>query len=908
MASALVQSHDHQLRVPTAPASVGPILRKTTRLRQLPPPNLSTSSEQQKVPKRTPKRRPASQESEIAVRCAKSPARRAQSIMQAPRSLAGGASGVTYTKTGRISKAKKGLKVHKCEVRGCNKVFSRAEHLRRHAQNHAPKGLPCEHPGCGKAFARPDLLKRHRERHETEDMSPRRSSCNSNTSTSSSDAFTGPIGSVSSMVDAPIDHSVAPSAQFQPSYDVFAEPVSITSAPKPTYSLSLEDNLDPSLTGPPDGRSSHRSDSFQDNQWNDERRLSSYASSESPAQNSFGIQLSVPSFPPGERTRSPSSSSAPDSWYPYPIATSRTPASPMSPITPYYWPPNTSGPELSLSHPVDLPFATSTTFSLSSPLDAHLNIDASPFPCPTSYADIDSAELVGLMGAAQSLMDGRSHNARQYFNLYWEHFHHLLPILHKPTITSEVPPPLLRAAMMVIGAQYSEDRSAKETVRPLHDACVKMIGMRDKASSRPLRTCDKQATLLVEYYSQFRGKRATRGLSKAFVDVYTSLLQDDEVTSPHTLDTLEDPAQGEHRWQEWVEIATKHRLFQACITLDCQQSALLGRVRPMPDIDFLNLPLSSSAALWEASSLEQWISLKSQTGGRPSTVSDAYEAFSSHHIPSHYTLDAFQSRFLISALYFAGVADQKLVFWPYSQVIDESSCVQLPYHAAMLARNTPIRSLLGVTGESWIPSERLARDKYTEAKLELRVWVEEAANRSFFLANDLIQASMTVDGRSVRIAARHALCLLRIAMDQPPEQSDLVDDYAVYEAVLVLWAITYVGLGRHARARPQVTNNAAAGFGAVNFEGPPGAVARDTVLTFLRRAELLLDRPVRDGSPRWPDTASVLIEWRRGVDAALRWVRLRLCGNERKTLGELMNGSVRVLEELIARGWAEGWF
>lgn len=69
---------------------------------------------------------------------------------------------VVYTKTGRISKAKKGLKVHVCEE--CGRSFTRAEHLRRHQKNHGPNQVRCEL--CGKVFFRADLLQRHLERHK----------------------------------------------------------------------------------------------------------------------------------------------------------------------------------------------------------------------------------------------------------------------------------------------------------------------------------------------------------------------------------------------------------------------------------------------------------------------------------------------------------------------------------------------------------------------------------------------------------------------------------------------------------------------------------------------------------------------------------------------------------------------
>ncbi|KAL4921654.1 hypothetical protein BDW62DRAFT_174167 [Aspergillus aurantiobrunneus] len=77
---------------------------------------------------------------------------------------------ITYTPTThRISKAKKGKRVHACEYPGCQKVFTRAEHKRRHELNHNPEALyRCTQSGCKKSFHRPDLLARHMERHELE--------------------------------------------------------------------------------------------------------------------------------------------------------------------------------------------------------------------------------------------------------------------------------------------------------------------------------------------------------------------------------------------------------------------------------------------------------------------------------------------------------------------------------------------------------------------------------------------------------------------------------------------------------------------------------------------------------------------------------------------------------------------
>ncbi|KAK7755114.1 hypothetical protein SLS62_002929 [Diatrype stigma] len=53
-----------------------------------------------------------------------------------------------------------------CTWPGCDKIYSRAEHLQRHQLNHEPKEIyKCDVPDCNQMFVRPDLLTRHKRRH-----------------------------------------------------------------------------------------------------------------------------------------------------------------------------------------------------------------------------------------------------------------------------------------------------------------------------------------------------------------------------------------------------------------------------------------------------------------------------------------------------------------------------------------------------------------------------------------------------------------------------------------------------------------------------------------------------------------------------------------------------------------------
>ncbi|KAK1981020.1 hypothetical protein LZ30DRAFT_689516 [Colletotrichum cereale] len=59
-------------------------------------------------------------------------------------------------------------KTFTCTYPGCERRFTRAEHMQRHALNHMPGGLSCDL--CSAHFKRPDLLKRHMDRHRQKDL------------------------------------------------------------------------------------------------------------------------------------------------------------------------------------------------------------------------------------------------------------------------------------------------------------------------------------------------------------------------------------------------------------------------------------------------------------------------------------------------------------------------------------------------------------------------------------------------------------------------------------------------------------------------------------------------------------------------------------------------------------------
>jgi hypothetical protein len=96
---------------------------------------------------------------------------------------------------------------------------------------------------------------------------------------------------------------------------------------------------------------------------------------------------------------------------------------------------------------------------------------------PKSIAQRDEEEQAYLF-PEQSFGMGQIANTfpfEQYLDNYWRLFHPSFPVVHRATFDRVNGSPMLRAAMIAIGAQYTNDSSAKRKSRILHDRCMKLL-------------------------------------------------------------------------------------------------------------------------------------------------------------------------------------------------------------------------------------------------------------------------------------------------------------------------------------------------------------------------------------------------------------------------------------------------
>lgn len=88
----------------------------------------------------------------------------------------------------------------------------------------------------------------------------------------------------------------------------------------------------------------------------------------------------------------------------------------------------------------------------------------------------DEEEGIALFGEQHYGMGiAHTYPLEQYLDNYWRLFHPTFPIVHRPTYGRINPSPMLRAAIIAIGGQYSHDTSVKRKSRILHDRCLKLL-------------------------------------------------------------------------------------------------------------------------------------------------------------------------------------------------------------------------------------------------------------------------------------------------------------------------------------------------------------------------------------------------------------------------------------------------
>ncbi|KAK1075688.1 hypothetical protein LTR74_000096 [Friedmanniomyces endolithicus] len=827
---------------------------------------------------------------------------------------------IRYTRTGRVSKATKGQRVHQCEE--CGKLYTRAEHLRRHKQNHKPGAFVCDIPHCGRSFYREDLLIRHKERHNDPlDPPTRRPSIGSQTSghglggPSQARTLTVPRSDAGVVTDAVLD-------EHQPAMPATTAQQSTPSrAPeRKTYIPLNELPIAPQISIPGNGGVFYSSSEFSCRAPYEPSPPDSPGGCDSPP-GEYSYANGPPYYgqPPQTRARIGSMVNSTTVYGP--------PAAPRSPIsagssTMYlpYWGPGARSPA-ALPH-----FASSVaseTFGAGAELGGSLFAEHL-LPLKSNGTIVrmilpeerDAMEMQDLIVPSVSPSSSTGDltldcftNEQRYLGSYWMWIHPLFPVVHKPSFKMQTVSPLLRSTMLALGAHMMQNPTDMGNARIIHECVQKVLKKRAINGWDTYRVCDMQAIVLHEVFATYRSRRPPLQFSRNFDLIYRYLAHDleainQELARPlydsrsHTRNGYEDLA-GD--FPPRLEAKYKQRLLLACYVIDQQHAMLFGRQRTdclsssMSGLTGLDLPFTRSQAYWDATPdhhPELWAQ-KLAAGLTPyDQVYGALSAVPNMTAPSDWRHDAFRSMLMLTNLtdpdndleacgiYLDDTTDPSAVLF----AVEKTPRMRLAYHTFMLCRHTPIRDLLAVAGESWVLGEKLSSQaQHISAQLSARDWAMGPATTHStleFADNDDDDEQQPAES-AVQRAIHHALRILEIH-HKHPKTGLLFQEWSLYLAAIVLWARAYIT--DHPSRNPQLSLE------------PMRPSPHDLELSLLAL--------ISAGSA--PATAVVVT--RAAAQNVVLWAKAQIEKVDVPHNCGLTNCALDVLGKLAGRGGEEGWF
>ncbi|KAK4185164.1 fungal-specific transcription factor domain-containing protein [Podospora australis] len=497
-----------------------------------------------------------------------------------------------------------------CDYPGCDKLYSRAEHLQRHQLNHEPKEIfLCDVAGCDQKFVRADLLARHRKRHSASytprNRMPSFSSSKNEPITPSGSAVLSPIAGVGprpTFPNAPHDAAILlapePRAHQQPPSMSNASPPSIQHPawhpqmpdmecniirPKPGYYPRDDARVNEQAAGVPYHHNAVGHDYQHDEM----------------ARENFAVWLFNPHAPYGDFSVAP---------------------------LPFM----DGGLESTLNNNIhyDYESLTSGRSQLETPPRFMENDELlsefrrreilhrfQEFRPKQPKAEPRIAHLVHETGGDLPALGVEM--MRDCLQEYWEHVSPRFPIVHQPTFSSNRCSVFLVMIMIALGAISLRGRDTNGNLPDYSGfADVIITGVRweivqaDEALP-PVELWAAQALLLLEFYEKMYSSRKLHERAHIFHSPALTLLRRGSPLigrsgseSPPEVQSSDHPhgvSLDSHTWWcRWAETEAMHRVVFAAFMMDIIHAAMFGHDAQMAPHE-IRLPLPCDDNLWTAS-------------------------------------------------------------------------------------------------------------------------------------------------------------------------------------------------------------------------------------------------------------------------------------------------------------------
>ncbi|POR38417.1 Uncharacterized protein TPAR_01385 [Tolypocladium paradoxum] len=584
--------------------------------------------------------------------------------------------------TGRVSRAKKGLAVHTCDL------------CRPPKLSHQPAELACQVPGCDKVFHRKDLLERHQQRHDQDGNvakgAPRHSS---GVPYGSGSPGRGPYGG-SPPGTLQMPHAFnSPPTSTSSTTSASTQGMPIGSRGWPTTSKStphMRDTQDeftmggvkteymmnsvPNLAAAPSGVTAGYSEPLSGPSLGVLDPVPRVCISDVggtstvPWQDSSGIissssdcSYSTPSSDVSRGHLAPVRASSTD-WtgslgqtsvardmqspimgngnYPLPFGYG---ASPPQVYPPLYG----DGPGVALSGYDEGLYSSHMTSTTVRSLSPQVAVGQSSETLVTTRSMLPADRVVnplacgrqpetafGLLTAHDLMPVSLTCEARSaipaYLDVYWDKVHPMYPIIHRATFEDAsgvdvAHLDVLQCAMAAVATQFLGHREHRVNGSQLHAYAWHKAMTFTQSPNWSMSTM--HAILLCEYYARFRGRSKEAYRSSPQFNTLCQMV----ANSQHALQPAQAGCDISRRWKTWVRLESRRRLLAACFLLSVHGilyyeqpfTAVLGLDNFSPMM--LSIPLSASTKFaWEAESVEIWASFE-PAAMKLQTVGDALQ-------------------------------------------------------------------------------------------------------------------------------------------------------------------------------------------------------------------------------------------------------------------------------------------
>ncbi|GAA6029093.1 hypothetical protein JCM8097_001590 [Rhodosporidiobolus ruineniae] len=200
-----------------------------------------------------------------------------------------------------------------------------------------------------------------------------------------------------------------------------------------------------------------------------------------------------------------------------------------------------------------------------------------------------------------------------FVQLYFEKYHALFPLVHKPTWDPNTAPSFLVLAVASVGARYAHERvvGANMHAHALLEAARRMAQLMGDLDNTLLRTVAWQQTLLIVLQSGiFSGNKRDLERTQAFASMpITFARRQGWFKDPRVDEAAEELLPLDDRWKRWRNREEIRRLGFGAVVFDCAATALWNLESLSLYLDAANTALPCHDALWDAPTSTAWAAL-----------------------------------------------------------------------------------------------------------------------------------------------------------------------------------------------------------------------------------------------------------------------------------------------------------